>query len=431
MAETTTDRSPDPENPEDPENARNLADPESPEHRDAPDTRDPRRPRGALLVGRVRDVPIYVTPSWFLVAALITLLLGHQLDRALPELGQERYLVALFFAVAFYGSVLVHELAHTYAALRLGLPVHRVLIQFIGGASEIDDRSTTPRRDLVVVGSGPLLSLVLAGVFALAMLAVEPGTVPGVLVAALMISNLIVAVFNLLPGLPLDGGRMLRAVIWWRTGDVLRGTVVTAWTGRALALVVLVGFPTATQLAAGDRGAFGGLQPLLDALLAAVLAAIIWLAAGRGLSQARRNAQLPSLTARALTRRAIPVPGETSLAEGLRRANEVGAQALIVVDDDGAPLALVREAGIAGVPDDRRPWVPVIALAEELTDGMRVPADLTGEPLLDHLDATPASEYLVVEENGEVYGVLSYRDVDKALLAMERRRPAAAPRPAG
>lgn len=411
MADTTTDRSPDPEDRDEPAPAE-------------------RRPRGALLMGRFRGVPVFVTPSWFLVAALITLLFGDQLDRVLPELGAARYLVALFFAVAFYASVLVHELAHAYAALRLGLPVHRVTIEFLGGVSAIDDEDATPGRNLAVVSAGPLVSLALGGVFALAVLAVRPGTVPGVLIAALMISNLIVAAFNLLPGLPLDGGRMLRAAIWWRTGDPLRSTVVTAWIGRALALVVLVGFPTASHLLTRDRAGFGGFQSLLDAVLAAVLAAVIWLSAGRDVKYARRRAHLPSLSARALARRAIPVPGETSLAEALRRANDVGAKALVVVDDDGRPLALVRESGIAGVPEHRRPWVPVIALAEELTEGMRVPVELTGERLLDHLEATPASEYLVVDERGLTCGVLSYRDVDEALAAMERGDPAAAPHPA-
>ncbi|GAA3882016.1 site-2 protease family protein [Streptomyces sedi] len=444
MAKTTTDRSPEPDEPGRPGEPERPETPTRPEHAAAPDTpaeraphgppvsrengedrpRDPGRPRGALLMGRVRGVPVLVTPSWFLVAALITLLFGHQLDRVLPELGAARYAVALFFAVAFYGSVLVHELAHTYVALRLGLPVHRVQIQFVGGASEIDDRSATPARDLAVVGAGPLLSLLLGGVFALGLLLVEPGTVPGVLIAALMISNLIVAAFNLLPGLPLDGGRMLRAALWWRTGDILRATVITVWAGRALALLVLVGFPTATYLLMGDRAAFGGLQPLLDALLAAVLAAVIWLSAGRSLRIARREAGLPALTARSLLRRAVPVAAETSLAEALRRANEVGANALLVEDDDGTPLALVREAAVATVAEERRPWVPVIAVAEELTEGMRVPADLAGERLLEHLDATPASEYLVVDEDGATCGVLSARDVDRVLAAMERGEPA-------
>ncbi len=96
-------------------------------------------------MGRPFGVPVYVAPSWFVVAALITWVFGGQLDRVLPELGAARYLVALFFAIAFYASVLVHELAHTVAALRYKLPVRRIQLQFFGGVSEIEKESETPR----------------------------------------------------------------------------------------------------------------------------------------------------------------------------------------------------------------------------------------------------------------------------------------------
>ncbi|MFE2299897.1 site-2 protease family protein [Streptomyces sp. NPDC059445] len=388
--------------------------------------RPPRRPKdpgGGLLMGRPFGVPVYVAPSWFLVAALITWVFGGQLDRVLPDLGAARYLVSLFFAVAFYASVLVHELAHTVAALRFKLPVRRIQLQFFGGVSEIEKEAETPGREFVLAFVGPLLSLVLSGLFYLAMLPVEPGTVPGVLLAGLMVSNLIVAAFNLLPGLPLDGGRMLRAVVWKITGRAMSGTVAAAWVGRALAVSVLIGLPLLTQssaLGAAPENA-GSMDTITDALLAAILAAIIWTGAGNSLRMARLREHLPELRARSLTRRAVPVETTTPLSEALRRANDVGARALVVVDADGEPLSLVREAAIVGVPEHRRPWVAVSGLAQDLTDGMRVSAELAGEDLLDALRASPATEYLVVEDSGEIYGVLSAADVERAFVkAMAR-----------
>ncbi|MFE7776813.1 site-2 protease family protein [Streptomyces sp. NPDC057445] len=380
-------------------------------------------PGGGILMGRPFGVPVYVAPSWFLVAALITWVFGGQLDRVLPQLGGARYLVSLFFAVAFYASVLVHELAHTVVALRYKLPVRRIQLQFFGGVSEIEKESETPGREFVLAFVGPLLSLVLAGVFYAGMRAVEPGTVPGVLLAGLMISNLIVAAFNLLPGLPLDGGRMLRAVVWKITGKPMSGTVAAAWVGRALAVAVLIGLPLLTHTGAlgNDTQDIGGMDTVTDALLAAILAAIIWTGAGNSLRMARLREHLPELNARALTRRAVPVESDTPLSEALRRANQAGARALVVVDGLGAPMALVRESAIVGVPEHRRPWVAVGGLAQELAEGMRVPAELAGEALLDRLRATPATEYLVVEDSGEIYGVLSTADVEKAFVkAMAR-----------
>ncbi|GGZ87151.1 peptidase M50 [Streptomyces subrutilus] len=380
-------------------------------------------PGGGILMGRPFGVPVYVSPSWFLVAALITWVFGDQLDRILPDLGPVRYLVSLFFAIAFYASVLVHELAHTVAALRFKLPVRRIQLQFFGGVSEIEKESETPGREFVLAFVGPLLSLVLAGVFYLGMKAVDPASVPGVLLAGLMISNLLVAAFNLLPGLPLDGGRMLRAVIWGITGKPMAGTVAAAWIGRGLAVAVLLGLPLLTQTGVvGNRPeSIGGMDTVMDALLAAILAAIIWTGAGNSLRLARLREHLPALRARTLTRRAIPVENATPLSEALRRANEAGARALVVVDGHGDPLAIVRESAIASVPEHRRPWIAVSTLAQDLTDGMKVSADLTGEELLEHLRATPASEYLVLEPGGEIYGVLSTLDVEKAFVkAMAR-----------
>ncbi|WP_260637994.1 site-2 protease family protein [Streptomyces angustmyceticus] len=414
---------------QDPEESVRSQPPEPPEHRDEPRTPAPGRRKGSgggILMGRPFGVPVYVAPSWFLVAALITWVFGGQLERVLPELGAARYLVSLFFAVAFYASVLVHELAHTVAALRFKLPVRRIQLQFFGGVSEIEKETETPGREFVLAFVGPLLSLVLAGAFYAGMQLVEPGTVPGVLLAGLMISNLIVAVFNLLPGLPLDGGRMLRAVVWKITGRPMSGTVAAAWVGRALAVTVLIGLPllTHTGVLGTTRPEIGGADSLTDALLAAILAAIIWTGAGNSLRMARLRERLPDLTARTLTRRAVPVETGTPLSEALRRANDAGARALVVVDPQGAPTALVREAAIVGVPDHRRPWVAVGTLAQDLKDGMRVSAELAGEDLLEYLRATPATEYLVVEETGEIYGVLSTADVERAFVSAMARKAA-------
>jgi CBS domain-containing protein len=216
---------------------------------------------------------------------------------------------------------------------------------------------------------------------------------------------------------------MLRAVVWKLTGRPMSGTVAAAWAGRLLAVSVLIGLPLLSQTGALGAAAENsvGTDTVIDALLAAIVAAIIWTGAGNSLRMARLREHLPELRARALTRRAVPVETDTPLSEALRRANEVGARALVVVDAQGEPLSLVREAAIVGVPEHRRPWVAVSGLAQDLTEGMRVSAELSGEELLEVLRATPATEYLVVEETGEIYGVLSAADVERAFVrAMAR-----------
>ncbi|MFJ7907557.1 site-2 protease family protein [Kitasatospora sp. NPDC096204] len=370
--------------------------------------------RSGILMGRPFGVPVYVTPSWFVIAALITWVFGGQLGDVLPDLGGARYLVAFFFAVAFYASVLVHELAHTLVALRYRLGVRRIQLQFFGGVSEIENEAERPWREFWLAFVGPLLSLALGGVFYLAVRAVEPSTVPGVLLTGLMVSNLVVAAFNLLPGLPLDGGRMLRALVWAVTGKPMAGTVAAAWVGRGLAVAVLIGLPLLSASRGVERTTT---DTLVDAVLAAVLAAIIWNGATGSLRNARLKEVLPGLRLRELARRAVEVTADTPLGEALRRAREAQAGAVIVVDGRGEPIALVRESAVRSVPEHRRPWVAVGPLARDLEPGMRLDADLGGEDLLRAVQATPAGEYLVVESDGRVYGVAALSDIEQRLTA--------------
>ena len=386
------------------------------------DTEDD-RPPGALLMGRPFGVPVYVTPTWFLITGLITWIFGGQIDVVLPGLGDARYLVALFFALAFYGSVLVHELAHTVVALRYRLPVKRIQLQFFGGVSEIEKEAETAGREFWLAFSGPLLSLFLGLLFLGGMQLVEAGTVPGVLLAALMLSNVVVAAFNLLPGLPLDGGRMLRAVVWKVTGNPMTGTVAAAWAGRLLALCVLVGMPT---LAVYQAPAAGMTSMLVDAVLGAVLAAIIWNGATGSVRVARLRERLPELRARSLARPAVSVPYDTPLSEALRRVEAEGARGLVIADGRGEPVALVREHAVRTVPEHRRPWTAAGSVSRELEPGLRIRADLAGEELLDALRATPAAEYLVLEADGSTLGVLAAQDVE---LAFARAMAGQAPVP--
>jgi len=197
--------------------------------------------------------------------------------------------------------VLVHELSHSLVARGFGLPVRRILLYPLGGFSEIEQEPPTPGREFLVSAAGPAISLALAaGAYALTR-AVQDGGVVRDLVVQLFWANLLVGVFNLLPGLPLDGGRMLRAGVWKVTGRPGQATVVAAWAGRVLALAVLV-VPLALYARRG-----GGIQ-LFNVAWLAVIAAFMWTGAGQALRATRVRERLPALQARALARRAIAIP---------------------------------------------------------------------------------------------------------------------------
>lgn len=361
------------------------------------------------MIGRPFGIPVQVSPYWFLIAAVFVVIYARDLAGALR--GGTAILVAIVFVVLLYLSVLVHELSHSVVALGYGLPVRRILLYPLGGISEIEAEPQTPLREFVVSAAGPALSLLLGGIFFGVHLLVPAATIGGIVVQQLVVANVIVGLFNLLPGLPLDGGRMLRAVVWWLTGRPSVATVVAGWVGRALAVALLFApFAVAAVLAVGVSW--------VDVGCAVALAAFIWLYAGQSLRANRMRRRLPGVHARRLARRAIPIPASLPLAEAVRRADETNARALVIVDHASRPIAIVDESAVTATPPDRRPWIEAGTLARSLEPDLVLPADLSGLALLDAVRRTPASEYLLVEPSGQVYGVLAATDLDEAFAGV-------------
>jgi Zn-dependent protease len=369
-----------------------------------------REPGGGFLLGRPFGVPVYVSPTWLIVAVLITVSFAPFVESQVAGLGSLAYVVSFAFAVLLYLSVLVHELAHSVVALRFGLPVRRISLYLLGGVSEIEKEAPSPGREFLIAIAGPVLSLVLGGIGFAVVQALEPGTVVHLLVLQVGGANLLVGVFNLLPGLPLDGGRLVQAGVWKVTGRRLTGITVAAWTGRAVAVLILL-LPIVVLPLLGRS------PDLLQVLWAALIAAFVWSGAGAALRSAHVRERLPALYVRSLTRRAIPVSGDLPLGEALRRLNEAGARGLVVVDGSGRPTALVSEAAVKATPEQRRPWVQVASLGRSIEPGLVLEAELAGEELIEALRETPATEYLVVEPGGEVYGVLATSDIEQAFAA--------------
>ena len=135
------------------------------------------------------------------------------------------------------------------------------------------------------------------------------------------------------------------------------------------------------------------------------------------MASARLRSRLPQLVARDLARRTLAVPADLPLAEAVRRAQDAQAGGIVTTELDGSPSGLVSEAALLATPEDRRPWVPTSSVARTLEHGLRLPVDIRGEDLVLALTRTPAAEYLLVEPDGSVYGVLTTEDVDRAFRA--------------
>ncbi len=367
----------------------------------------PRRDaRLGIIIARPFGIPVYISPWWFLIAGVLVVWYSNSgtlpgtVHGAIP-----RYLVAVAFVVLLYLSVLVHELSHSLVARRFRLPVRRILLYPLGGFSEIEQEPPTPGKEFLVSAAGPAMSLALAGIGIGLNVLLNLHGIPRVLIDRLILANLVVGVFNLLPGLPLDGGRVLRAALWKLTGKSGYSTVLAAWAGRVIAVALVV-------VAVAGRGGPFGISG--DGIWLVAIGAFMWMSSGQALRSAKVQERLPALQARTLARRAIPIPSSLPLAEAIRRADLAQARALVVVDHDAKPIAIVNESAVIATPEQRRPWIDAGSLARTLDPDMILSADLSGMDLIEAVRRAPASEYLLVEPSGQVYGVLATADLDHA-----------------
>jgi Zn-dependent protease len=364
--------------------------------------------RGGLKVGRVLGVPVYVQPSWFVFALFIVGVYGPQLA---DELGNgPGYLTAAAFALLLGLSVLLHEFGHCVVARLFDLPVRSITITLLAGLTEITEPPQTPAREYSVAISGPMVSLFLCAVGAAVTPLLPDDSVAQLLCLAVAYTNGAVAVFNLLPGLPLDGGRVLRSVVWHVVGDGDRATRAAARAGQVVALVLVPLLLVVAIPAALDYEA-----DVTTVLFSALMSAFIYAGATAALRRSKVLSKLPSVSVVALARPSIRVPADLPLSEAVRRAQEAGARGVVVVDSADRLEAVVSEAAVLATPEARRPWVSVGTVARRIEEGMVLDPYLSGEPLLEALRRHPSTEYVVTDPaTGEVR-VVSVTDVAAAV----------------
>ena len=362
------------------------------------------RESGASL-GTPFGIPLRLSGSWFLGAAIVTWLFAPSVERWLAVEPPWSWVVAASFAVLLGLSVVAHEMAHAVAALRFGLKVTSMTIHVLGGVTTMESENRRPWVDFVIAAVGPLTSLVVAAVAFAGYQTAPDGTVFSYIAYQLTAANLIVGVFNLVPALPLDGGRLLRDVIWAVSGRERVGTVVAGWTGRAFAVVVALAALLPTFLGHPD---------LVWLVWGMVLAVFIWLEASRSLAGARTLQAAEAISAGSLMRPVIQLRHDTPLAVALNQLPDPGT-AILVCDSDGAVTGVVSPDAAAAVPDERRPWVPIASVAVSTSSRHRITPDTHGVELITALNDQPAPVHLVGSEDGTVYGVLVTADVQASL----------------
>ena len=386
--------------------------------------------RDSIRLGRIAGISVGLDWTVILVAWLIAWSLASGLLPAeVPGLDAIAYwAAALLVAALFFASLLAHELAHAVVATRQGLHVEGITLWLLGGVARLRGEAKTPGAEALIAGVGPLTSLAVAVPFIAVGAALDAaGSAPIAAASASWLGrvNLIIGVFNLLPGAPLDGGRLARAVFWRLRGDPLRATVWATFLGRLLGYgLVLLGL---LELFIGVS--LGGLWFI-------ILGIFLVFAAGAERRQAELSAALAQVRVRdAMTADppVVPVGLTVDVLADAVPGRKDAPGTWLAADPDGTVVGVLGTERIRALSTARRRETRV---AELITPVDSLPVTSPDERLLDLLERLPDEAELraVVRSDGQVVGLMTPAGVARAIEASQgrgRRRPGAGTPPEG
>jgi Zn-dependent protease/predicted transcriptional regulator len=332
--------------------------------------------RSGIKIGRVFGIPIYLHLSWILIFALISYSLVGEFGARYPQwTSGELWFLGLLTSVLFFGSVLFHELSHSVVARHYRIPVASITLFFFGGIASITRDPDSAGQEFLIAAAGPASSYVLAGAFGLLSYSTPNGSMPNALGAWLSWTNLALATFNLLPGFPLDGGRVFRSIIWGITKNYSRSTRIASRIGQAIAY---------GMMALGAYWAFVA-HATENGLWFIFLGWFLLTAARQSYAQSETQGALQGLRASDVMTSEMPTVGrDLSLDEYAQEASRTGRRAHLVVSD-GKLVGLMRIEALQSFPReewsttsvqaamisrDRLPWIgpeePVLSVLERM-----------------------------------------------------------------
>ncbi|MFE8934476.1 site-2 protease family protein [Micrococcus luteus] len=369
----------------------------------------------SVRLGTIAGAPVRLSWSWLLIAAVITLAFGPQIQRALPSLGGGAYAVALGYAVLLALSVLAHEAAHALTGRAFGQRTEEIALTLWGGHTQFRSPSARPLDTVLTAMAGPAANLVLAGLAHLAARAVPGPSVPALLLEVTVWANLLLAAFNALPGTPLDGGRMVESAVWAATGSRARGVEAAGWAGRVVAVGVLAAVLGPPILA-------GRAPDLFVVVLAAWVALTLWRGADDAVRHGRWSRRLETLRLEQVETPAVALPEHLGVAEALAQADD-GRRAVVAVDGAGRPRGVLDLTAAAALTPARRTTTALAAVAVALApEAVLVRDDVpaSGPDLAARLADPQTPVWVLTDAHGLVRSVVPRETILAAVDATRR-----------
>lgn len=365
--------------------------------------------RWTWRIGRIAGIEIGIHPSWLIIYVLLAWSMTAAVRLTEPKLNEISGIVlGLIASLVLFASVVVHEFAHAIVARRLGIPVGNITLFLFGGVASILREPGTPAGELRMAAAGPLASVILALIFGASAWYLSAAQ-PHWLWAAtfcwiLAYANAVLAAFNLLPAFPSDGGRLLRAALWWAAKSQARATGIAAVVSAVVAALLAGGGAYVAVVTREPRG-----------LWLMLIGAFLGQAAFASARQARINLALERLrVGDCMARRLNPVPADASVAAFISDLPDGGQAFAYPVVDSGLLLGLITLADAAAVPPALWEQTPVVAL---MTPASRLPQISADAAACDALTTLASSRLrmLPVFENGVLTGMISEDTIFSAL----------------
>ncbi|WP_158595372.1 site-2 protease family protein [Galactobacter caseinivorans] len=367
-----------------------------------------------LSLGSVAGVPVALSTSWLLITVGMVALFTPRILESLPTLSWvAAAAVALAYAVILAISVLLHEVAHALAARSVGWTGSSIEITLWGGHTSFREVDSTPGRSLYVSLVGPLVNLVIGGVGLLLMQGQPLYGVPGLLLSMAVYSNLAVGIFNVLPALPLDGGRIVESLVWQLTGSQAKGTIAGGWAGR-----ILVGLGVVALAVFWVRGAQG--PSLILLVLAVVVLLPIWQGASAALKHGRLRLSLEQVNIEALMSPVEMVPAGTSVA-GAIEVGVLDGTVILAMDPERQHLLRVMPEAVLAVPEQLRAGTPVTRAGVPADDAGVVTLGSNGDALVRAVVESVSGTVLVVDQDGQCIGAVRREVVIAAIEGRVRK----------
>lgn len=315
----------------------------------------------------VGGVPVYIGRSWPIIAVVIVAAIGPGVARSRPDLGLVAYAVAVAYALLLLVSVLAHEAAHAVVATRAGYRVNRVVADLWGGHTAYDSSNARPGASALVAIAGPAANALLALVGWLAQPSID-GDITSLLVGALVYTNAIVAAFNMLPGLPLDGGFLVDSLVWRITGSRETGLIAAGWSGRVVTGLVVLAF-VGLPLASGEP------PDAFNIVWVLFIGGFLWMGATNAIRTGRAGRLLGGIRLDSVWRRAASLPAHASAAEAVSlRDSGPGGTVVVVEDDARQAIGLLDDEALGGIPEPSLAGVLVTSVMRQQPDGWVVDA---------------------------------------------------------